>query len=198
MKFLKISGAVLLSFAAMALLVPGSAFAAKGHVKPVRVEVGTISGYTAGSSVVINGVSIKLKKHTKLVAEDAAAAAAKPLSGDEGVAFVRWHKGVATAKKLEYGSAGVNFAYVTKEFAGRYESSTTVPPTTLTIVIKGKKPVTLTFNTTTTTKYYDNGKQVISPAYLPNERTNVRGEEFTDGKWYAAVVRLTHNTKGKG
>lgn len=199
MKFLKLSAVALFALGAVGLVVPGTVLAAKGgnsaHAHKVKVEFGNLDAYSAGSSATINGVTVVLTKHTKLIAEDAAASTAGPTVGDSAAAFVRWHKGTEIAKKLEYGTT--SFAFKKKHFSGRYVSN---DATTLTIKTKSSHHTWTdrTFNTDSNTKYFDNGKSVSTPTYSANERVNVRGLEMTDGTWYAAVVKLLHNTKGGG
>jgi hypothetical protein len=181
MKWFKGSIVAALALSALALAFPAGVLAASHHP---GTEVGTISAYTAGSSVTVNGQLITLDKHTKLVSEDGSAA---PTVGDSAVAFVRWHKHTAIAKKLEFGATA--FAYMRHDFSGRYKTSTA---TLLSITVR--KSV-LNFTTDSHTKYYDNGHAVTVPSYIANERVTVRAEAFTDGTWYAAVVRLQHGLK---
>lgn len=201
MKILKASAASGLVLAAAAMLVPGTIMAAHGHkhhahknhghhVVNTRVEVGTVSAYTAGSSLTVNGVAIKLTAKTKLVAEDSAATTAGLTVGDDAAVFVRWHKGAALATRVEFGT--VAFPYLRKDFLARYESSTT---TSITVALRGRKPVVATFVTDANTKYYDNGTVTTTPSFAANDKLTVRGEEFVDGAWYAASVRLHHRAK---
>lgn len=188
MKSLKRSAAVaVVAVGAVALLLPGSVLAASHHRS--KTEAGTLSAYAAGSSATVNGVRIRLTKHTKLVSEDAAAKTAGPVAGDSAVAFIRWHKHTALAKKLEYGTTA--FVYLKRDFSGRYVSSMA---TSVTIRVHKKMD---TFNTDSSTKYYQNGHSVLLPSYRPKERVTIRGEESTNGSWYAAVVRLHHGKHGK-
>ncbi len=183
MRLPKLAATAILTLSAGALLVPGSVFASSAKAK---VETGSISVYNPGSDLTINGVDIKLTKHTRLVAEDAAAQSAGLAAGDAAAAFIRWHKGAAVAKRVEFGTA--DFAFRNKSFSGRYSTSTDTPSTVTILVHKAS----LTFTTDANTKYFDDGQSVTAPNYLPNERISVRGEEFTSGSWYAMVVRLRH------
>jgi hypothetical protein len=222
MKSPKIPAVAVASLAALALLVPGSAFAAKGgngsgkgsHPKNAKVIVGTVEtgGYTAGQSVVVNtgttaspnDVIVTLPKHLKLVDETANGTAA-PADGDSVAAFVRWHKGAAIAKKLEYSESSSPFAYDHKEFSGKFGSATSPDPSgngTLTLLGLGKKNSAQPpeFNTDSATKFRQNGKAVVDASgYTAGERMSVRGLAMTDGFWNAAQVdgHATHKG-GKG
>lgn len=201
MKSMKLTVITLAAVALAAVIaMPGAAFAAKGGhghghgpAKNAMIEVGSLSAYTQGGSATVNGVTVTLDKHTKLVAEDAAASAAGPALGDRAVAFLRWHKGAAVAKTLEFGT--VAFAYAHKQFPGKYVSSTGPDPSTgngtLTIAGLGKKrsASTTTFNTDSKTKYFQNDASISAPpTYTTNERVNVWGLAMTDGSWYASAV----------
>ena len=198
---MKFTGRMLAVGAVALMLMPGAAFAAgNGHghghgpAKNAKLEAGLLSAYTAGISATVNGVTVTLNAHTKLVAEDATAAAAGPTTGDTAVALLRWHKGTAVTKTLEYGT--VPFAYAHQQFPGRYVSMTGPDSSgngTLTISGLGKKRslTNYTFNTDTNTKYFQKGVQLTSPpTFTANERLNVKGQAMSDGSWYAASVNL--------
>src|SRR5581483_7255793 len=111
MKALKTSAASGLVLGVAALLVPATTMAAHGHKHHpghhnarARVEVGTVSAYTAGSSITVNGVAIKLTAKTKLVAEDGAAQSAGLANGDQAAVFVHYKKKSAVAGKVEFGT----------------------------------------------------------------------------------------------
>lgn len=209
MKTLKISAAALFMVGLMAMMAPVGVLAAHQPHKKVKVVTGTLCTYTAGVSATINlvaancgtttDVTVNLNKHTRLVDESTPVAA--PVAGDSAAAFLRWHKGKAIAKKLEYGTS--LFAYAHHEFAGKYVSSTG-DCTSGTLTINGlgskKKGVSDTFTTDSNTKYRSNGSSAtcaaVTGAYKVGERINVAGREMTDGSLYAKLVNAKTN-KGK-
>jgi len=205
MRTTKIAAISLGALGLFALAAP-SALAARHHhghaphVKGAKVLMGTICSYTAGASLTISSscgtpadVTVTLNRHSRLDYEGTTAPTPAPATGDAAVASLRWHKGSAIVKRLEYSETA--FAVKHEEFPGTYVSSTgdcTSGTLTIAGLGHGKKSGSSTFNTDTNTVYTSGGTastcSVVTGAYKANERLNVRGEELTNGTWYAARV----------
>lgn len=195
----KFAAVSILGLGVLALMAPGAALAA-GHKPPkgARVAFGTICDYTAGKSVTISlscgsssDATVNLNKHTRLVYEGSTNPAPAPVAGDAAAAFLRWHKGAAIVKKLEFSESAFGFAHA--QYPGTFVSSTgDCTSGTLTIQGQGKKGKTATFNTDANTVYLNadapSDCATVTGAYTAKERINVTGRELTDGSWYAARV----------
>ena len=212
---MKKSLAVLVAAGAMvAIMAPTAAFASKGHhgkppAKGAAAVFGTVCAYTAGSSLTVSqscgsssDVTVALNAHTRLTYMGTTSPTPAPVAGDSAAGFLRWHKGKAVVKHLEYSEAAFGFAH--KQFAGTYVSSTGDCTTgTLTTAGLGSKKskVDSTFNTDANTVYLqDDGASTcatVTAGYKVGERVNVSGSELTNASWYAKTVNA-QSGNGKG
>ncbi len=200
MKTIKLAIVALVAATAIAAMVPGAALAAhasKGHPSQHSgVIFGSLSNYmvaatTTGTITTPAGdvANFTLGKKAKLVSEDGSAA---PANADNVAAWVGWHKGAATVRRLEFGvnpfAVGRNYG-----FNGTCSAVTLNPDSSLsafTITFGKGQAKSATYNVDTSTKYFEKGKAAPDTAVASGERLNGRAKEFTNGSWFASIVRI--------
>lgn len=224
MNKVKTAASILFVGGLLSLLLPGTALAARHTppARGAMVVFGTIapSGYTAAASckkagiVTIVGWTNNLKPdvvskataaggdtavvncHSRLSDMDSPAPnpVPAPAAGDAAAALLRWNKGVATVKKLEYGSAA--FAFWHEQFAGTLTAAPTgtCPSLSISLQDNGKKGAVWAIGTNAATVFEANGAAGTCTAFSGSKakaRANATANEMTDNSLLATLVNTT-------
>ena len=186
MNSLRLAGAALAAAAVLTVGTSGAFAHSTPHAKgKFTVEAGTITAYTAGTSVAINGTTYTLPAHTWLVPKDSAAKAAG-VAVNDSVALLKWSGKNHSGAVLKYGTKP--FVYLHRRFAGTYASGSAGSIT----IDLAKTKAADTFSVDSSTTYWVKGKKsTTAPAFTSGEKLVVLGEKSTNSSaWYAAIVAV--------
>ncbi|GEM_PF-2774397 len=185
------------ALAAVLLAIPAAAMAAHPAAKapnrhPAGMVFGTLQQFDQNSATIqtkAGPVNVALEPVMAYVAYDQADAVAGLKDGDQVAAYGHYYDGTLRAERLRYATSPFAVSKLIR-FSGHYESSDS---TANTLTINLRKGVDITFNVDKNTRYFDNGKRVTAPNYLPHELIRVWARQFSDQSWLAKVVNTIHH-----